>query len=107
MDCRQNIFYRSPALFHSHQGGTIACNCAWPEPIATSEWGTYTTENNIRENPLFCDESNGDFGLDETSPCGPYFAPPECGLIGASGGICPSGTPTKQTTWGAIKLIYR
>jgi hypothetical protein len=109
ISCRQNIFYKNPTLLHSHQGGTIECNCAWPDLIATTEWGAYTIENNIWENPLFCDEPHGDFGLEEVSPCGIFLAPPECGLIGVSSEICPggSGTPNKQTTWGAIKLTYR
>ena len=39
---------------------------------------------NISEDPLFCDAENGEFYLQEGSPCAPFTEPnPQCDLIGA------------------------
>jgi hypothetical protein len=75
----------------------------WVGPIANQ----YGTDGNISEDPLFCDPEAGDFTLHGDSPCAPCSPPnPECGLIGAWPVGC-GPTPTLETTWGAIKMLYR
>ena len=56
--------------------------------------------------PLFCDESGGDFRLCAASPllarpCGPAGA----FGVGCSGGDC--ATPTRSITWGGLKSLFR
>lgn len=63
----------------------------------------YGTEGNFSADPLFCDPQNGDFQLQEDSPCGPSG---ECGLIGAGAVGCGS-TAAPVTTWGSIKAMFR
>ncbi len=71
----------------------------WVGPIA----GQYGINGNISEDPLFCAPVADDFTLHEDSPCAPGGA---CGLIGAWPVGC-GPTPTVETTWGAIKGLYR
>lgn len=67
----------------------------------------YGVNGNISEDPLFCDPGNQDFTLHADSPCAPFTSPnPECDLIGAWPVGC-GPTPTAETTWGAIKALYR
>jgi hypothetical protein len=63
----------------------------------------YGINGNISADPLFCDPEAGDLTLHEDSPCAPGV---ECGLMGAWPVACGS-TPTVETTWGAIKALYR
>jgi len=66
---------------------------------------------NLFTDPLFCDPRSpdeaptieGDYSLQDCSPCANS---PECGLIGALGVGC-SGTATHQTSWGAVKKLFR
>lgn len=60
-------------------------------------------EGNICADPLFCDPENGDLRLQEDSPCGPGG---DCGLMGAWPIGC-GGTPVTETTWGAVKALFR
>jgi len=66
----------------------------------------YGVNGNICLDPLFCDPGNGDFTLDETSPCAP-FSPPNtaCDLIGAEGVGC-GATAVEATTWGQLKAVF-
>jgi hypothetical protein len=67
----------------------------------------YGVNGNISEDPLFCDPGSGDFTLQECSPCAPFSPPnPECDLIGAWPVGC-GGTPTVESTWGALKALFR
>ncbi len=67
----------------------------------------YGINGNISEDPLFCDPENGDFTLQESSPCAPFSPPnPECDLIGAWTVGC-GGTPVTENTWGGIKAMFR
>jgi len=71
-------------------------------------WGIgdqFGLNGNIREDPLFCDPENGDFTLDCNSPCAAENSP-ECGQIGAWPVGC-GPTPVMDTTWGAIKSLFR
>jgi predicted outer membrane repeat protein len=65
--------------------------------------GQQGLNGNIREDPLFCDPSNGDFQLDCSSPCKDGY---DCGRIGACGVGC-GASVLLPTTWSAIKSIYR
>lgn len=59
----------------------------------------------ICEDPLFCDPASGDLTLAETSPClpsGNVWA----AQIGAHGEGC-SQPAVEETSWGAIKALYR
>ncbi len=82
---------------HGNTGGD------WVERIADQ----YGINGNICEAPLLCDPANGDFTLNESSPCAP-FSPPNtgCDLIGAWPVGC-GATPVEQTRWGAIKARFR
>ncbi len=69
--------------------------------------GQYGVNGNISEDPLFCDPDNFDFSLHADSPCAPFSPPnPECDLIGSEPVGCGS-TPTQETTWGAMKALFR
>jgi hypothetical protein len=58
---------------------------------------------NISEDPLFCDPGSLDLRIHSDSPCAPGG---DCGLIGALPVGC-GPTPASETTWGAIKALYR
>jgi hypothetical protein len=73
--------------------------------------GTLEYVDGLCEDPLFCEPylcgwmDQGDWALDAASPCLPENSP--CGeLIGALGQGC-GITPAIETTWGAIKAMYR
>lgn len=63
---------------------------------------------NFSEDPLFCNPENGDYTLNNCSPCLPGNHPEgaDCGLIGALGQGC-GATPVEETSWGRIKSLYR
>jgi hypothetical protein len=65
----------------------------------------YGVDGNFSADPLFCDPDVGDFRLKDCSPCAPAQNP-DCGLIGAWPVGC-GGTPVDQTTWGALKALFR
>ena len=69
---------------------------------------------NSYEDPLFCDPvpcsmeptDSGDYSVSEASPCTPENS--ACGaLIGALPAACPGQPAAEQTTWGAIKAMFR
>jgi predicted outer membrane repeat protein len=60
--------------------------------------------HNMSADPIFCDRPGGDFTIDATSPCAAAHVP-ICGLIGALDVECDS--PVENTSWGAIKALYR
>jgi hypothetical protein len=83
-----NIVVHGTVFFSAPQGGDYSCNDFWRSRVLGGDNLTYS--NNMTANPLFCDETNGDFTLSEGSPC----APPgnaECGLIGAEPVACDLG----------------
>ncbi|MCA9728748.1 MAG: FlgD immunoglobulin-like domain containing protein [Candidatus Eisenbacteria bacterium] len=61
-------------------------------------------DGNISAEPLFCDPTNGDFTLAESSPCAPE-SNPDCGLIGAWPATCPPAC-TLELTPGRITTYY-
>ena len=59
--------------------------------------------DNISEEPQFCDAPTGNLTLYNTSPCAGEYSP--CGeLIGGNGVDCLS--PVEQSSWGRIKAAY-
>ena len=76
-----------------------------------NEGGDYlygaTLRNLIGVDPLFCDLYSGDYNLCENSLC--RSAVNDWGFtMGAYRGICgPCSSPVEETTWGAIKAMYR
>ena len=64
------------------------------------------SDGNISEDPLYCDAVNWDLSVDAASPNLPGSPDNECGvLIGCYGQGCDS--PVEETSWGAIKAMYR
>jgi hypothetical protein len=64
---------------------------------------------NISVDPEFCGVwDTMDYRLQSDSPCAPGNHPDgyDCGQIGAKGVGC-SITPTKKSSWGAVKALYR
>jgi hypothetical protein len=62
---------------------------------------------NFEADPEFCDPDNGNFHLQDGSPCLPgEHGGYACGLIGAFGPNCVP-EPTVETTWGRIKAQFR
>ena len=66
-----------------------------------------TMNSNISLDPLFCDAANGDFRLQDDSPCAPFSPPnPDCDLIGAWGVGCePTLTRACCFTDGSCELL--
>jgi predicted outer membrane repeat protein len=73
----------------------------WVENIA----GQLGVDGNICADPLFCDPGAGELGLGSDSPCAPENSP-DCGQIGAWPVAC-GPTSTTQTSWGALKALFR
>jgi hypothetical protein len=68
---------------------------------------------NMSEDPLFCDEDNDNYYLQECSPC---LDAEGCGRIGALGLGCPCGGgdtagidpyEDQGATWSRIKSLFR
>ena len=75
----------------------------WVDCIADQ----YGVRGNICEDPLFCNPAEGDFTIEDCSPCTQYSPPnPECGRIGACPVGC-GGSPVIRDTWGGIKSLFR
>jgi hypothetical protein len=105
-------------ISHTLDGPAIFCE-AWTGSSATlrccdlfgndaGDWAyciadQYGVDGNFSADPLFCDPENGDFRLQEDSPCAPGGA---CDLVGAEGVGCEE-TAVPATTWGAIKAMFR
>ena len=96
---------------HTYEGGgTLRCCDIYGN--AGGDWigsiaGQLGLDGNISEDPLFCDPETLDFTLHPDSPCAPFTPPnPECDLIGAWPVGC-SPTPMLETTWGAMKALFR
>ena len=67
-----------------------------------------TFHDNMFVDPLLCDYELGDVSLCADSPCLPTGDNPWGILIGALGAGCgPCGSPVRESSWGAIKALYR
>jgi hypothetical protein len=79
----------------------------WIDCIA----GMGTINGNLAADPRFCDPEDGNFWLDESSPCNLDNSPPGCGQIGAMPVGCSfAGIDSEVTslgTWGRIKADFR
>ena len=60
---------------------------------------------NFTAPPLFCGYFGGDYTLQECSPCA--GAGHDGGDVGAFAVGCPCETPVEETSWGAIKSLFR
>jgi hypothetical protein len=67
--------------------------------------GMEATGGNLSADPLFCDRTAGNFGLQTGSPCASETTH-QCGLIGVLGVVC-GPTAVEAASWGAIKALYR
>jgi len=93
--------------------GEVSCNNVFGNSIANYLQGTDPTgtNGNISVDPQFCaadPPGSGNFLLQSDSPCAPGNHPDAypCGLIGARPVGC-GAISVKQTSWGAIKSIYK
>ena len=103
------------------EGGAISCYSASGSPVFTcsdihgntgGDWVGHisdqsSVDGNFSADPLFCDVYNDDYALCANSPCLPGGN--GCGvLIGARGKGCPDcNSPVEQSSWGAVKAMYR
>jgi len=92
--------------FGGTEMATLECNNCWGNDYAdymlTAACDT-TGGRNFSLDPVFC--GTADYGLSSSSPCAPG-SPLGCGLIGALGVAC-GGTPTRRSSWGRLKVLYR
>ena len=96
--CDESMGANSPVLSCSDLYGNAGGD--WTGCIATQGG----TNGNFSLDPLFCDAPNGDVTIDQVSPC---LDAPGCGLVGALGEGCSSGTSTEATSWGGVKMLFR
>ena len=94
--------------FYCEGGATldVGQSCSYGNAYGDDMCGTVVCGSGflICENPLFCDPAQGDLRLAEASPCLPGNT---WGVrIGAHGQGC-SQPAVEQTSWGAIKALYR
>ncbi|MBU2691710.1 MAG: hypothetical protein KJ970_12360 [Candidatus Eisenbacteria bacterium] len=104
--CSNNIFFESPVVASSSVGMHITCNNFWPDSLELTNPDNAFIEDNISLDPRFCDPELGDFHIAFQSPCAPGNSPEGCDLIGRLDPACDQ-TPTKNATWGSLKLLYR
>ena len=94
-------------------GGVATLICSDVFGNAGGDWvgciaDQYGFDDNFSENPLFCLSENLDepYSLHDGSPCLPDRSP--CGeAVGAFGMGCHEVTPVAETTWGALKVMFR
>ncbi|GJM43385.1 MAG: hypothetical protein DHS20C21_02270 [Gemmatimonadota bacterium] len=83
---------------------TLSCNC-----LFGNAEGVYANcpppDNDIYQDPQFCDIASADFGLRSSSPCAAP-GPTGCGLIGARPVAC-GPVSIEATSWSRIKAAYR
>jgi len=110
---RGNIVARADAGVLCVQGSvpTLECNDFYAVTVPYAEECPDQTgiNGNISVDPEFCGNwDTVDYRLQSDSPCAPGNHPDgyDCGQIGAKGVGC-STTPTKKSSWGAVKALYR
>jgi len=86
-------------------GGTVTsgCNVFWENEGGAGHLVLDPTDREV--DPLFCDPINGDFTVQENSPCLPAHSA-GCGLIGAFGQGC-GGVAVTPDTWTKTKALFR
>ena len=97
--------------------GSAALSCSNVYGNGGGDWvdciaGQGTVNGNFSADPLFCCAELGDLTLYSDSPCLPGNHPDgsDCGLIGAWGTGCAAtgvAENAHETSWGAIKAMYR
>jgi len=114
--CDDNFTLTNCIIAFGVVGEAIYCDGDSPYPScsdiygnAGGDWigclaGLDLVDNNVHEDPLFCDAPSGDFSIDVASPCTAVNAP-ACGLVGSWDIGC--DTPVQMESWGAIKAMYR
>ena len=65
-----------------------------------------TVQDNIFEDPQFCEPSQGDFTIMDDSPCSPS-GNVWGEFVGAYGIGCSGPVPVTLTTWGVLKSLFR
>lgn len=84
------------------------CFCFWNNergPVAGA-CSMYATDGCFEADPMFCDPENGNFRLQDGSPCLPgEHGGYSCGLIGAYGANC-IPEPIEETSWGRVKFQF-
>ncbi|GJM43927.1 MAG: hypothetical protein DHS20C21_07690 [Gemmatimonadota bacterium] len=78
------------------------CNDFWSNVEGNTSGGWTLEPTDLLEDPLFCDDVNGNFTLQENSPA----LVGACGQIGALGEGC-SDVSVDPTSWGRLKNYYR
>ncbi|HMB69183.1 MAG TPA: right-handed parallel beta-helix repeat-containing protein, partial [bacterium] len=81
---------------------TSACNVFWDNPDGIGI--PLSTTDRIAD-PQFCDATNGDFTVADSSPCLPANSN-GCGQIGAFGQGC-GAVSVESMSWGRIKAGFR
>ena len=61
--------------------------------------------DNVVGDPLFCDPENGDYSVQECSPC--RGAALDGGVSGAFDVGCPCASLVEMRSWGAVKALFR
>ncbi len=75
--------------------------------VASGVAGIYESWGDIFLDPMFCDPEQGDFGLQEGSPCLPgEHGGVSCELMGARDMGC-GFSATEETSWGKIRGMFR
>jgi predicted outer membrane repeat protein len=103
-------FSSSGAAIRCHDSATATLICCDVFGNADGDWvgciaGQEGQNGNFALDPLLCDFEGGDLDLQDGSPCAPDYNP-DCGLIGALPVGC-EPTPVEETSWGAMKALYR
>jgi hypothetical protein len=91
-------------------GGSPSLSCCDLFDNGGGDWvgcvaSQYGTDGNLSADALFCDPDYGDVTLRSDSPCAAENNP-ECGQIGSLPVAC-GPTAAEQTTWGALKALFR
>jgi parallel beta helix pectate lyase-like protein len=87
--------------------GEMYCNDSWGNDLDYWTFSSCDTSGlrNFSKDPLFCNETSGDYRIADLSPCAPPLSL-GCGQIGALPVAC-GATPVGRETWGRIKVRYR
>jgi hypothetical protein len=108
------IAFNSPGVaVHCSGSALVMLTCCDIYGNAGGDWvgciaDQYGVDGNFSADPRFCMSANSDepYSLQEDSPCRGIYSP--CGrVVGAFGVGCPATSPVEDTSWGAIKSMYR
>ncbi|MGQ0723064.1 MAG: right-handed parallel beta-helix repeat-containing protein [Candidatus Eiseniibacteriota bacterium] len=94
----------APAVYELSGVVNSSCNVYWNN-AGGDAFGFSLSATDRVVDPLYCDPTNGDFTVHETSPCLPANSA-GCGQIGARAQGCGS-VAVETRSWGRIKEGYR